>query len=76
MKTRIRELRQFYGYNQTELARSIGKTMQAVSKYELDQVEPNIATLIKMANLFNVTIDYLVKRSDYINVNSTKEWTP
>lgn len=73
MKTRIRELRRFYGYNQTELAWSIGKTMQAVSKYELDQVEPNIATLIKMANLFNVTIDYLVKRSDYINVNSTKE---
>lgn len=73
MKTRIRELRQSYGYNQGELAEAVSTTNVNISKYELDQVEPNIATLIKMANLFNVTIDYLVKRSDYINVNSTKE---
>ncbi|MCQ0027465.1 helix-turn-helix domain-containing protein, partial [Bifidobacterium longum] len=42
-------------------------------QYETDKRTPNIYVLIKLADIFGVTIDYLIKRSDSNNVNSSKE---
>ncbi len=56
---------------QESVASVIGRTKQAVSLYEIGTREPNVQNLIKLADLFHVTIDYLVKRSDENNVSFT-----
>lgn len=61
---RITELRQALGWSQKDLAGKIGIYPSAISKYELGTVEPSTAVLIKLSQVFNVSIDYLVENTD------------
>lgn len=58
---RIRSLREKKGLNQSELAHELGlESPMAVSKYEKDQREPDVAKLIKVSDLFGVSMDWLL----------------
>ena len=57
---RIRAERCRGGYTQEELARRLGVTKAAVSKWECGQSAPDIALLPKLASLFSVTLDDLL----------------
>ena len=46
--------------SQSEVARRIGVSSSAVSAYEADQISPSLETLVKLANLFHVSTDYLL----------------
>lgn len=48
---------------QQEIANELGIKQNTYSKYELKETQPNIETLIKLADYFNVSIDYLVGRN-------------
>ncbi|ABR48765.1 helix-turn-helix domain protein [Alkaliphilus metalliredigens QYMF] len=61
---RIRELRQELGMTQEELGRKINQTKSNVSKYETGTLEPNIQTLNLLSDIFDVSIDYLVGKSN------------
>lgn len=61
---RIRSLRKEKGITQSELGEQLGIVKSTVSVYETEVYEPNIETLIKMADYFGVTTDYLLGRSD------------
>lgn len=61
---RLKELRNKKGILQKELAASLQLTQQTISLYESDRREPDAETLVKMANLFNVSTDYLLGRTD------------
>lgn len=56
---KFKELRLKTGLNQTETAKQIGIPRLNYNKYELEQVEPDIKTLCKIANYYNVSLDYL-----------------
>ena len=56
---RIAELRKACGMNQSDLARSMDVTRQAVSKWETDQSSPDAANLIRLADLLDTDIEYL-----------------
>ena len=56
---RITELRKACGMNQSDLARSMDVTRQAVSKWETDQSSPDAANLIRLADLLDTDIEYL-----------------
>lgn len=58
---KIRNLRKATGISQEELAEKLDVTRQAVTKWESGFVFPDILNLIKMSELFKVTIDSLVK---------------
>lgn len=60
----LKILRQEKGISQQQLADVILVTQQSVNKYENHDVEPDIKTLIKIAEFFNVSLDYLVGRTD------------
>lgn len=64
MKTRLRELRKSHGQKQKQLADLLGVSQMQISRYERGKQEPDIKTLIKLANYYGVTIDYLVGRDD------------
>ncbi|MCL2563362.1 MAG: helix-turn-helix domain-containing protein [Oscillospiraceae bacterium] len=49
---------------QEQVARKVGVTASMVSSYETDIRLPSYEVLIKIANLFGVTVDYLLCRED------------
>lgn len=64
---KIKELRTKYRLTQTELATQIGVTKSTVAAYENDSRTPSYEVLIKMANVFNISIDSLLSnRSEII----------
>ncbi len=60
----IKILRQSKGINQIEFGRILGVTKQCVSNWENDNVLPSIEMLIKIADVFGVTTDYLLGRCE------------
>ncbi len=62
MVKNLRMLRLCKGLSQQQLADIIGTSQQSINKYENHSVEPDIATLIKLADFFDTSIDFLVGR--------------
>ncbi len=60
IKLKIRELREKIGISQKELAQKLGITPTSLYRYEYGINEPNIALLIKMADIFGVSVDEIV----------------
>ncbi|KRE51280.1 helix-turn-helix domain-containing protein [Paenibacillus sp. Soil522] len=61
--TRIAEFREQKGWTQDELATILGISRASLSHYEKNRREPDTNTLGKIADVFQVSIDYLVGRT-------------
>lgn len=57
---RLRELRKNAGLTQKQLAEKIFVNRNTYQNYEAGTTQPDFATLKKIAEFFNVTIDYLI----------------
>ncbi|KKO51000.1 helix-turn-helix domain-containing protein [Paenibacillus sp. DMB20] len=66
---RIAELREQRGWTQEELATSVGITRAALSHYEKNRRKPDFETLTRLADRFNVSIDYLIGRTKHEKMN-------
>ncbi|RIJ63118.1 helix-turn-helix domain-containing protein [Rummeliibacillus sp. POC4] len=64
---RLKSLRKNKKLTQSDMANMLGITRQGYAKYENDESEPDLATIDKLAEFFNVTTDYLLGRSDIMN---------
>ncbi|HEY2495063.1 MAG TPA: helix-turn-helix transcriptional regulator [Paenibacillus sp.] len=60
---RIADLREQKGWTQEELATTIGISRAALSHYEKNRRKPDFETLTQLADLFQVSIDYLIGRT-------------
>lgn len=54
-------LRKKAGLSQAELSEKVGVSRQAISKWETGRTVPETSKMIAIANLFDVTIDYLIR---------------
>ena len=61
---RIKELRKEFGLSQVELATRMEVTKQTISNWENENIQPSIDMLVDLANIFNVTTDYLLGLDD------------
>lgn len=61
---RLQELRKEKGKLQTELADYLNVNHATVSAWEKEISEPNIQTLIKLADYFEVSLDYFLERTN------------
>ncbi|MEE1507913.1 MAG: helix-turn-helix transcriptional regulator [Ligilactobacillus ruminis] len=59
---RIRDLRKQKRMSQTELAKSAGVSQTTVTAWETGKAEPSSSAVSKLADIFNVTNDYLLGR--------------
>lgn len=66
---RIKELRKSKNISQLKMALDLNTNQNTISRYETGEREPDISALIKIADYFNVSIDYLVGRTDNPTVN-------
>lgn len=64
LSKRLKELREGRRVYQRELAEILGLSFRGYQNYEIGQSEPKLVTLIAIANYYNVSIDYLVGRTD------------
>lgn len=58
---KLQLLRKSKGFTQEEFAEKMNVSRQAVAKWEAGQSYPDIANLIQISNMLNITVDYLVK---------------
>jgi len=70
---RLKEIKKIRGITQADIAEITGVSVSAVKKWEQDQTDPNTGILIKLADHLNVSIDYLLKRSDTVSIDPDAE---
>ncbi len=61
---RLKEIRKKRGISQLKLAMDLNMNQNTVSRYETGEREPGINELIKIADYFNISVDYLLERTD------------
>lgn len=66
---RLKELRTSKGLSQKQLSIEIKISDRGIQRYEYGEREPSMSTLIALADYFNVSIDYLVGRTDNPKIN-------
>ena len=71
MKNRIRELRAEKNITQLRLSLELEVSQETVSAYENGKHLPSLKSLIKMADIFHVSTDYLIGRSDVRKPSAT-----
>ena len=73
---RIRDLREDRDLRQSDLAQATGIDQRTISNYETGKSNPDSYALIKLADFFNVSIDYLVGRTqrDFYNSEDKKKF--
>ena len=64
MLDRLKELRKERNVSQQALGEIVGFSQQSINKYENNNIEPDISTLIKLADYFDVSVDYLIGRTN------------
>ncbi len=67
---RIGQLRREHSMSQVELAGTLHVSKQTVSNWENNNILPSIEMLVKVADLFSVSTDFLLERDDkrYLDV--------
>ena len=60
MLKNLKLLRESAAITQKQLAEAIGVSQQSINKYENHNIEPDIETLIRMADFFDTSVDYII----------------
>ena len=63
-KNRIRDLREDRDLRQTDVSKATGIDQKTLSNYETGKTSPDSYALIRLADFFGVSIDYLVGRTE------------
>ncbi len=71
----ISELRRAHGVTQLELAERLNYSDKAVSKWERGESYPDVATLKEIAEMFSVTVDYLLQAEHPQETTTRREYT-
>ncbi|MBR2323013.1 MAG: helix-turn-helix transcriptional regulator [Clostridia bacterium] len=62
---RLKELRKENLLSQNQVAKTLGITQQSYARYEADTSEPSLEMLVEISNLFEVSCDYLLGKTEY-----------
>ena len=66
---RLKELRKARRITQLKLAMDLNLTQNTVSRYETGEREPGIAELVRIADYFHISVDYMLERTDNPEMN-------
>lgn len=69
MQNRLKELRKSKGYTQISLQMRTGIEQALLSKFENGERIPPTETLLRLADFYNVSIDYILLRTDNPEIN-------
>lgn len=66
---KLRKIRKEKGISQLKLALDLNMSQNTISRYETGEREPGINELIKLADYFDVSVDYLLGRTENPKTN-------
>lgn len=69
---RIKILREEFGYTQQELADKLDGAKSTIAMYENETRKPSLEVLIKLSEIFNCSIDYILCKSNVRNHEEIK----
>ena len=69
MQNRLKQLRKARGYTQVSLQMQTGIEQALLSKFENGERVPPTETLLRLAEFYNVSIDYILCRTDVPEIN-------
>ena len=69
---KLKKLRKNRGWSQGQLAQKIGADLQRISKYERGVIWPTMELMVKMAKVFDVTVDFLIRNDKDTAVGKIK----
>ena len=76
LNEKLYELRKKNNWSQEELAEKLNVSRQTISKWESNKAIPELDKLVKLSEIYNITLDELIKnsiQSDNVTFNSTKK---
>lgn len=62
---RLKELRKMAGFTQSDLAAMLSLSKANISKYESEEIQPSLQTLVKLSDIFETSVDYLLGNTDF-----------
>lgn len=62
--TQLKTIRKSKGVTQKQLAQAVGASERGIQSYEIGERKPAFDQLLALADYFDVSLDYLVGRSD------------
>ncbi len=65
-KSRLNETRKKKGYTAQQMADNLGILIRSYRKYESGDVMPPLDTLVKIADILDVSTDYLLCRDEFL----------
>lgn len=66
---KLKQIRKSKGISQLKLSLDLNMTQNTISRYETGVREPGINELIKIADYFNISVDYLLGRTENPEIN-------
>lgn len=69
---RIKSLREEFNYTQQDLAQKLDCSKSVIGLYESETRKPSMEVLIKLSEIFNCSIDYILGKSDIRNPEEIK----
>lgn len=70
LSERLKSLRRTSNMKQSELAEELSLSQQTISLYEANKRHPDLDTLVRLADVFHVSTDYLLGRTEHRNILS------
>lgn len=70
---KLKQERKKHNLSQEDLANKINISRQSISKWELEKGYPNIETLIELSEIFDITVDELLKGDDFLKDKIVKD---
>lgn len=69
LNERLIQLKETNNILQKDIAKSVGLSLRGYQRYEYGEREPSASILLKLAEFYNVSLDYLVGRTDNPEIN-------
>ena len=66
---RLKEIRKSKNISQVKLSMDLNMNQNTISRYETGEREPGIAELILIADYFDISVDYLLERTNNPHMN-------
>ena len=68
---RLRKVRMNSGLTQQNMADKLGISLNAYQKYEQAERSPSLECLVSIADIFDISLDYLLCRDDFMKSHAT-----
>ncbi len=69
---KLKELRTKKGWSQGQLGKRIGADLQRISKYERGVMWPTMELMVRLAKVFDVSVDYMIREEKNVAISKIK----